>query len=357
MNNNTYSRIILIPLRHAHHAEASGYSRIQELISGKVVKSVVDWTLFWRVLAWVFRKIYKNSGSVWYHRTSFIREFKSAIIWFQERHQVFHFFYGENSYRYFGNLKYFGKRNYIICTYHTPPHRFKEVVKNPEHLKNIDGLIVLSTSTIGYFSSIVGKDRVYYVPRSVDIEYFKPNENYSNGEDFNCLFVGNHLRDFETLAKTARALWELDKTIKIVVVTPSSYHDYFHGLSNIILLEKIEDCELLRLYQESQVLVLPLTDATANNVIVEAMACGLPIITSDIVGVRDYANDECAIFVPRFDVKALTNSVVNIKNNKAGLKHMSVKARERALDFSIEKIAEKTQLVYEKVAAKQGVCI
>ena len=54
MPNNSYSRIILIPLRHKHHAGASGYSRIQESIRGIVIKNEVDWTIFWRAIGWVF---------------------------------------------------------------------------------------------------------------------------------------------------------------------------------------------------------------------------------------------------------------------------------------------------------------
>ncbi len=352
MNPKNYSNVILIPLRHAHHAKASGYSRIQDFISAKVIDTEVKWTLPWRLVVWVFRSIFQNSGSLWYHRKSFARELRAAIIWVFGKEQIFHFFYGENSFRYFGKLKKLGPRNYIICTYHTPPERFQEVVKDKEHLKSIDGLIVLSTMAIEYFSSLVGRENVYYVPRSVDIEYFKPSIKNKSNKTFSCLFVGNHLRDFETLINVSKLLLNQDRSIEITIITPSSFHEMFRGLDNLILLDKIDDSELLHSYQSAHILLLPLLDATANNVIVEAMACGLPIIATDLVGVRDYVTEECAILLPKSDAQAYVDAVLDLKNNKEKLKSMGVEAHNRAKEFSIKKIAEQTKLVYEKVALK-----
>lgn len=35
-------------------------------------------------------------------------------------------------------------------------------------------------------------------------------------------------------------------------------------------------------------MLLPMNDSGANNSVVEALACGLPIVTTDVGGIRDY---------------------------------------------------------------------
>jgi glycosyltransferase involved in cell wall biosynthesis len=67
----------------------------------------------------------------------------------------------------------------------------------------------------------------------------------------------------------------------------------------------LADEELRRVYQESDVLILTLRDSTANNGLLEGMACGLPAIVTDVGGVRDYAKESFADFVRPRDASAV----------------------------------------------------
>ena len=66
----------------------------------------------------------------------------------------------------------------------------------------------------------------------------------------------------------------------------------------------LTDDELLALYQRSSLLLLPLLDATANNAILEAMACGLPIVTTDLPGLGTYVDPSFADLLTAGDVEA-----------------------------------------------------
>lgn len=339
----------LLPMWQRGHTKASGYGRIIDCLDGRIIERVKDWTFTRRAIARIFRPVYSRSGSGWYHRESFMTEMEAARYWFKESGQVFHFFYGEQCYRYLGYLKKIANHNAIVCTYHTPPDKFRQMVRNTTHLKYVDAIIVLSTMQVDFFADIVDRDRVFYVPRSVDTDYFVPAENKPDiGGKLQCLFVGHFLRDFETLAAAVAILNGSGVPVHTTVVTPRQNHHYFSGLANVTLLSDIPDQELLQLYQQSNVFVATFLDATANNAVVEAMSCGLPIISNNIPGVKDYVTDECAILTPQKDARALADAIALLHGDNQRLERMRKASRLRALDFSISMIAQRTFGVYEQ---------
>ena len=293
-----------------------------------------------------------RSGSTWYHRNSFYSELFAAQKWFRKGRQIFHFLYGENNYRYLGLLNSPGSRNSIVCTYHLPPERFCKFVRDRKHILRLDAIIVMSTVQLDFFSDLIGPERVFYIPHGIDVDYFKPkNKKADSGNGVRCLFVGTHLRDFETLAQTALLLQTWKKHCRLAVVTSPKFHHYFQGIDNVELYSGISDKKLLSLYQDSDILALPLLDGTANNSLLEAMACGLPIVSTDLPAVRDYVNNACALLTPKSDPQALAEAINTLHENAGIREKMALASRSRSLDFSWQKIASKTREVYESVCS------
>ncbi len=334
-----------------HHAGHSGYDQLIDYIDVDRVIAPAKATPMQKVMAYFARPAVKNSGLKWYHRINLVAEVQAGRIWLKDSNQIFHYLYGENSYRYLGMLKGLKrKNNKIICTYHIPPYRFPEIVKNTGHFSQIDAAIAVSTMQLDYLSELVGSERVFYVPHGIDVDYFRPSDvvKYEAGH-FKCLFVGTHLRDFETLAETASLLERLGEQIEIIAVTSPTNRALLDGHENITMLSNISDEELLRLYQESDILLLPLLGATANNSILEAVACGLPILVTDLPGVKDYVTSDIAVFVGMSDANALAEEVIRLYKDREQLKRMSVACREHALKFGWREVAKKTIEIYNQV--------
>lgn len=343
---------VLISLRQSGHAVASGYDRLQEYLDCRLIRPPVRWTPAQRALAKALQPVTQRSGSRWYHRSSLIGEIDAAREWLRGTGRVFHFLYGENSYRYLGLMKSLAPRNSIVSTYHTPPEKFTQVVQDRRHIERLDAVVVVSTMQAEFFAGIVGRERVFFVPHGIDVDYFTPGAAKATTErQFTCLFVGSHLRDVATLAKTAHLL-EAEPKVRFVVITRPENHAAFTGLGNVETASGVNDEKLLDSYRSADILVLPLLDATANNSLLEAMACGLPIVTTDLQGARDYVDAECAMLTPKGDAPRLAEAIVGLVQEHGRLQGMALASRRRALEFRWEAVAARMAEVYRQ--AGQG---
>ena len=341
----------LISMRMHGHARASGYDRLTDYLDACVIRPIDPSTLHGRIINRALTRLSnKLSGLQYYGGIQCLSELYTGWHWLKSKEQIFHFLYGENSYRYLGELKFLGRKNLIICTYHLPPNKFQQIVKYQKHVEHVDAIIVVSTLQLEFFSSLIGSERVYYVPHGIDVDYFKPDVRKKDSDTgLRCLFVGRHLRDFETLVHAVELLNRWKGDFRFIVVTSGKVYNFFNGIHNVEFYSGISDEELLKFYQQTDVLVLPLLGSTANNTLLEAMACGLPIVSTDIPGVRDYTNDACALLTPPGQPKALAEAVLCLNEDKDGRQRMSVASRALSKDFSWQTIAQRIEGVYEKV--------
>jgi len=341
----------LISLRINHHAGASGYDQLISRMNAHPIATIPQLNFVQRGLAKSMKRLIVNSGSTWYHRKNLITELSLVNRWLARKGQIFHFLYGENSYRYAGLLKSLSRNNYLVSTYHTPPARFQEVVSARKFMNRLDAVIVVSTMQQDFFAELVGADKVFFVPHGIDTEFFKPMPRVLRADEgFHCICVGGHLRDFETLAQTANILSRKVNKLKISVVAPPIYHDQLSKCSNLELYSGVSDEQLLSLYRSADLLLLPLLGCTANNALLEGMACGLPVVTSDLQGVRDYASDECALFVGKGNSQALADAVIQLVNDEKHLQHMGRQSRAQSKKFEWEQVVNQLESVYRHIS-------
>jgi glycosyltransferase involved in cell wall biosynthesis len=350
MNNIKRTGINIITKRMSHHAGHSGYDRLIDYIDADRVLMPIELSRMQQIAARPIKPLATRSGLQWYRRESLISEIKAGAIWLAQKNQIFHYLYGENSYRYLGLMQRIKRNNAIVCTYHTPQDKFNLTVRTTRHLTRLDAIIAVSTMQLDFLSKFVGAERTYYVPHGIDVDYFHPG-NVSKPENtpIKCLFVGSHLRDLDTLAETARLLVKWREQIQIIAVTSQKNKKILDKGGNITVLTQVNDEDFLRLYQESDMLLLPLLEATANNSILEAMACGLPILSTDLVGVRDYVTEDLAVLVDLKDAKALAEEVIRLSRDEELRKNMSLASRKHALKFRWEGVALQIRDIYKKI--------
>lgn len=111
----------------------------------------------------------------------------------------------------------------------------------------------------------------------------------------------------------------------------------------------IEPADLAALYSLAAVFAYPSLWEGFGLPVVEAMACGTPVLTSNVSSLPEVAGD-AAVLVPPTDVDAIAEGLGRLLEDSALRADLAERGPRRAAQFSWERCARETLAVYEAVA-------
>ena len=200
--------------------------------------------------------------------------------------------YGENQYSSQFVSASTDLRRRIVLVLHQPPswHRLHWLDTS---VFNGLGAIACMSQELAQYVSTVTATPTFNIHHGVDVDFFQPSIKAVSDKSKRLLFVGQWLRDFETLEKAFTIIHEKLPGILLDCVIPFNRRSSLSltrlaRFPNVHWHAKISSNDLRMLYRRATLLFLPLVDATANNAIVEALACGLPVISSGVGGISEY---------------------------------------------------------------------
>ena len=124
---------------------------------------------------------------------------------------------------------------------------------------------------------------------------------------------------------------------------------YEHGVSGAFrLLGYVSDEELGALYRGALAQLFPSRAEGFGYPVVEAMACGCPVITSDRSSLSEVAGD-AALQVDPEDSEAIAAAILELTRARGERARLSAMGAQRARRFSLERMAEQTLDVYRAV--------
>lgn len=98
--------------------------------------------------------------------------------------------------------------------------------------------------------------------------------------------------------------------------------------------------------------VLPTTNEGSCNAVIEAMACGLPIVTAHGTHMNDIVDDEVAVRVDPLDVRAIRAAILALKDDPGRRKRMSEACLRKAKQFDINNRARRVTAWMVELARK-----
>jgi glycosyltransferase involved in cell wall biosynthesis len=110
----------------------------------------------------------------------------------------------------------------------------------------------------------------------------------------------------------------------------------------------VEQPDLPVIYNLADVFVYPSVYEGFGLPVLEAMACGTPVITSNVSSLPEIVGDAGVLLAPN-DTQALGRSMLELINDPIQRQRLSIMGQERAAAFSWKRTAEKTIAVYRHV--------
>jgi glycosyltransferase involved in cell wall biosynthesis len=181
-----------------------------------------------------------------------------------------------------------------VATVHFPAPLWRK--EDVMLLRKFGKIIVLCRRDAEAFAQWLPGNRIVFIPHGVDTAFFRP-EPKARSATPRVVFIGKWLRDFETAGEVlfaALARWP-QFGADIVVARRWTAGSRLGALMNhprVRWHEAVDDNTLRQLYQAAWLLFLPLQETSANNALVEALACGTVPVVNNIGGVSDYGGGD-----------------------------------------------------------------
>ncbi len=227
-------------------------------------------------------------------------------------------------------------------------HRYKKIIAISELVKK---------NLIEHYS--VNPEDIVVIYNGIDTEKFKKNENYRKeirqkynikDSDFVALFVGSGF-ERKGVKYFIQALESVPYPVCGLIVGKGNPKKYKKFIRNQRIIFCGPQKEVEKYYSASDIFVFPTIYEPFGLVVLEAMACGLPVITTSLAGaseIIEHMDDGFIVKSPEMADEMANYIRLLIEDNKM-YNRISTKAIQKAYFYDIKKNLQQMLDLYEKI--------
>jgi glycosyltransferase involved in cell wall biosynthesis len=227
--------------------------------------------------------------------------------------------------------------------------RFKNIVKS-RYRRAV--AVACSDSVADWLRDFIAfPGRIVVIYNGVDVNRFTPRSDCAPTKTVAFAGQWSRKKGLHVLLRAARRLATTSITVRIAGSTSlwgRNDHDQLIASEisaspkNVEFVGLVPHAEMHRFWQSADVAVLPSVEEFEGLPLskLEAMACGLPVIASNLPGARDLIiHGYNGMLVSPEDPEQLAEAITFVLEDYSRLRKMSAAARDTALNYSLERQA------------------
>lgn len=227
------------------------------------------------------------------------------------------------------------------------------------------GNIIAVDKRLEIYTRKLGAKKLWRLSNSVDTHFFSPKtEGYSNPRNDGFILCPRMLvpKNGVAFAIEAIACLSASTDVKLVIAGDGPLRPELESRAKEISSNRIKflgECDrtqMRNLYRDSEIVLVPsvtskgLQEATSISAL-EAMACGKPVIASNIGGLRELIdNHETGYLVDEGKPEAIARRIIELLEDNPLRQRIGNQAREKVLnEFSREQWIQKIERIYQDI--------
>jgi glycosyltransferase involved in cell wall biosynthesis len=244
------------------------------------------------------------------------------------------------------------------------PYKKKIALKLYQHkaIKSADYIHATAQSELNNISNLGYKQSSFVIPNGIDLSNLKTKTDYSASNTFKILFL-SRIHQKKGIEYLIEAISRIQTTKKIVVnIAGTGDQEYIHQLTGKINQHKLNHIikfvgavyglEKWNLFAESDLFVLPTYSENFGIAVAEALATGIPVITTKGTPWQELDTLQCGWWID-LNIENLTKSIQTaIATSPEVLKKMGQRGKELIKNnYDINIIARQFKTMYNKILA------
>jgi teichuronic acid biosynthesis glycosyltransferase TuaC len=225
--------------------------------------------------------------------------------------------------------------------------RYSKIIRNKDFkanvLNRINGFVVVADQLFKYvnINLEIPKEKILLAPNGVNGNRFYPKNKKKCREllglkedQFIVSFTGAFIerKGFKDLLETVN---KIDDAGLICIGKGEK-----PSLESVLFAGTVKNEEIVNYLSASDIFIFPTRAEGSSNALLEAAACGLPIVSSYIPEIINQIGLDNAILVPVGDKEKLLNAVLDIKNDENLRQTYISKSQEIAKKYSLKQRSE-----------------
>ncbi|MCK5632165.1 glycosyltransferase family 4 protein [bacterium] len=228
--------------------------------------------------------------------------------------------------------------------------------------KNVDKIICVNEDYISIFKKWgVDSKKLIYIPNGVDTKRFSPGLSKIKAKYKDqkiVLYFGrlHYQKNVDLLIRSFKYVKEKIDKVKLVIIGTGNQYEKLKKMStndsDIIMTGFISDEDLVDYMRASDIVVFPSRGENASFTIMEAMACELPVVSSDVGNAKKILGDGRGILLEKYTENEIADICIDILSNEKKADKIGKEAHKYVEEnHSWDKISKKTEELYNQIIA------